>query len=318
MAVNNNADDYANARIGIYFPGVTPYYDGQCVSLVKWFLGEMAGVKDWNAARGNAKDMGRTLVNQGLAYEVPYAQRRRGDVIAYEYGTYGHIAIQLSGGRIFEENVNMPGTSKKWVVDDWVYTSRIGSENEAWRAGKNPHVYRLKGYAEPGQPQGEVDMIPDQDNYYWRYGQKLALFVRGRFLSRAEFSKYIAGNNGTRAVEILSDDPEADRAQHWQEVGKVAVTDNWEQQIYDLQAALKGKVSAEDLAAAQKAAADLKAQLDQAHADADAKIEERKKLDEKIAQYEKELADKKASDDAADKGIAAGLRALWRIIKGGK
>lgn len=150
MAVAANADDYAVARQNVFFPGVIPYYDGQCVSLAKWFMGEMSQVPDWNGARGNAKDVGRTLVAQGHAYEVPYNERRRGDIICYEYGLYGHIAIQLSGGRVFEQNVNMPGTTRKWVVDDYVYSSRIGSENESWRGGKNPHIYRLKTYSEKG------------------------------------------------------------------------------------------------------------------------------------------------------------------------
>jgi hypothetical protein len=152
MAVAANADDYAAARLNIFFPGVTPDLDGQCVSLEKWFLGEMAGVSDWNAARGNANTCGRTLVAQGLAVEVPYANRQRGDVVCLEYGTYGHVYIQLSGGRVFEENVNWPGVASKVVDGATVYASRIGSDQEAWRiaAGKNPHVYRLKGYSEGG------------------------------------------------------------------------------------------------------------------------------------------------------------------------
>jgi len=87
---------------------------------------------------------------------------------------------------------------------------------------------------QPTNNQGVTDMIPDQDNYYWRWGQKAAQDIRGRQLSRAEFSKYIAGQTGTRALEILSDDPEADRVREWQNVGKVAVTDNWQGQIYGL------------------------------------------------------------------------------------
>lgn len=73
----------------------------------------------------------------------------------------------------------------------------------------------------------EEDMIPDQDNFYWRYGQKTALAIRGRELSRDEFRKYLVGQSGTRAIEILSDDPEADKAQNWQNVGKQAVAENW-------------------------------------------------------------------------------------------
>jgi len=143
-----NADVYAEARVGIFFPGVDPSLDGQCVSLVKYFMGEMSDVPNWNAGRGDARYVGHTLVNQGHAVEVPYAERQRGDIICYEFGTYGHTAVQLSAGRVFEENVNWPGTTSKLVDGAYVYSARIGSENESWRANKNPHIYRLKTYLE--------------------------------------------------------------------------------------------------------------------------------------------------------------------------
>lgn len=85
--------------------------------------------------------------------------------------------------------------------------------------------------------QGADMPIPDQDNYYWRYGQKLALLTRGRTLTRDEFRKHIVGQTDLRAVEILSDDPEADRAQEaqqWALANRTAV----EKQIADLKVAL--------------------------------------------------------------------------------
>lgn len=151
MAVALNADLYTKGRLNIFFPGVVPSLDGQCVSLVKWFMQEMSGVPNPQAARGDARYVGKALVAQGHATEVPYSQRRRGDIICYEYGTYGHIAVQLSGGRVFEQNVNMGGVASKIVDGSRVYASRIGSETEAWRTGKNVHIYRLKTYKE-GEP----------------------------------------------------------------------------------------------------------------------------------------------------------------------
>ncbi len=166
MAVANNADDYANARLNIFFPGVTPDLDGQCVSLVKWFMAEMSQVPNPQAARGDARYVGQTLVNQGHATEVEWASRKRGDIVCYEYGTYGHIGVYLSGNRVFEENVNMPGTTKKLVDGAYVYSSRIGAESESWRTGKNPHIYRLKTYVEGGgmEPSSEDDV----NNIYLR------------------------------------------------------------------------------------------------------------------------------------------------------
>lgn len=156
MAAAANADDYAVTRQNFFFPAnnntpVDGNLTGQCVTLLKWFFAEMCdNFPSPFAARGNARFVGQNLVAQGLATEVPYSDRRRGDVICYEYGQYGHIASQLSGGRVFEENVNLGGVSRRLVAGAYVYASRIGNENEAWRADKNPHVYRLKSYNETG------------------------------------------------------------------------------------------------------------------------------------------------------------------------
>lgn len=167
---NANADDYAAARQNIFFTadGETPAdgnLTGQCVTLLKWFFQDMcAGFPKPFAARGDARYVGKTLVAQGLAVEVPYADRQSGDVICYEYGTYGHIASQLSGGRVFEENVNWSGVASRVVDGAIVYASRIGSENEAWRSTKNPHIYRLLSYNGDTMPQAQ-----DVTNYFLTY-----------------------------------------------------------------------------------------------------------------------------------------------------
>jgi hypothetical protein len=156
MPVAVNADIYAQERVGLMFPanGETPEdgdLTGQCVTLLKWFFAEMcANFPGPFSARGDARYVGKRLVAQGLAEEIPYDQRRRGDVICYEYGIYGHIALQLSGGRVFEENVNIGGVARRVLADGTVvYASRIGSETETWR--HDQHVYRLKSYKEEGE-----------------------------------------------------------------------------------------------------------------------------------------------------------------------
>lgn len=148
MAVAANADLYADPRQNIFFSGVVPSLDGQCVSLVKWFLQEMTSVPNPQAARGDARYVGKTLVAQGHAVEVPYDQRRRGDVICYEYGLYGHTGVVLSDNRTFEENVNWPGVDSKIVDGSRVYASRIGSLSEGWR--HDQHIYRINSYSEQG------------------------------------------------------------------------------------------------------------------------------------------------------------------------
>ncbi len=157
MSVVANADIYAAQRINVFFPGVDPSLDGQCVSLVKWFMQEMSGVPNPQAARGDARYVGKTLVAQGFADEIPYDQRRRGDIICMEYGLYGHIYVQLSGNRVFEENVNWPGVSSKIVDGSRVYASRIGNDNESWR--HDMYAYRLKSYNE----QGDSDMAANEN-----------------------------------------------------------------------------------------------------------------------------------------------------------
>ena len=131
---------------------------------------------------------------------------------------------------------------------------------------------KLNGTAPP-QGGGNVSTIPDQDNYFWRFGQKTMERLRGRQQTRDEFRKTLVGLTPMRAIEVISDDPEADRAYAWQQLGRLADKDKWQQQIYDrtkerndarTEAAknLLERNTARDEAAKYKAeVADLKAQL---------------------------------------------------------
>ena len=153
MATNPNADDYAARRLGMFFPGSSNGtmddgdLTGQCVSLVKWFGAEMCQLPNPGAARGNAKDFGNTLVNQGLAYEVAPNQRQQGDIVVWplDGGGYGHIGVCLSGDRVFEQNVALPGSSTRVVAGNTVYSSRIDPFHANWRRG-GVRVYRMRNY----------------------------------------------------------------------------------------------------------------------------------------------------------------------------
>ena len=153
MAANRNADEYAAKRLGIFFPGSSNCtmddgdLTGQCVSLVKWFGAEMCDLPNPGAARGNAKDFGNTLVNQGLAYEVAPNQRQQGDLVVWplDGGGYGHIGVLLSGDRVFEENVALPGSSARVIAGNTVYSSRIDPLYANWRRG-GVRFYRMKNY----------------------------------------------------------------------------------------------------------------------------------------------------------------------------
>lgn len=305
--ITANADTYAATRQNMFFPcdGVTGrsgYLDGQCVTLVKWFMAEMSDVPNPFGARGDARYVGRTLVAQGHAVEVPYSERRRGDIITNEYGTYGHIYVQLSGGRVFEENANFyPQVQRKIVDGSYVYASRIGSEGESFR--HDIHVYRLKTYKEEGSDQM---IIQNADNWYGRCA-KTHWLIRGRDLSRETFNSFV-GQDFLHFVEACSDDPEADRVQGWQNLGAVAARDDWQGQINRLTEQLNGRPTKEDLAAAQKAAADLQAQIQAAN--------------DKAAAAEKKAAEMEVEHIESQKAGNAFL--LWlgeqikKLIPGGK
>lgn len=139
-----DADQYAAQNQNIFFPGIIPGLDGQCVSLVKWFLQDLTAVPNPQAARGDARYVGKTLVAQGHAVEVPYDQRIEGDLVCYEYGLYGHIGVILSGNRTFEQNVQWAGVASKIVDGARVWASRIGSMSESWR--HDMHIYRINTY----------------------------------------------------------------------------------------------------------------------------------------------------------------------------
>jgi len=151
--IANNADDYANARVGIYFPAKSGAgladgdLTGQCVSLDKWFLNEMTDVPNPGAARGNAKDFGDTLVAQGQAKVVTSPQR--GDIAVWKKdgGGYGHTGIVLSGNRVFEQNAALPGRASKIVDGARVYASGIDPLTASWRVG-SPTFYRVNSYKE--------------------------------------------------------------------------------------------------------------------------------------------------------------------------
>lgn len=227
-----NADDYAASRVGIFFPAnnQTPAdgnLTGQCVTLNKWFLAEMTDVPGPFNARGDARYVGDTLVNQGHAYEVAYDQRKRGDFVVYKYGTYGHIGVLLSGDRLFEQNVNAGGAARRLVDGAYVYAARIGSLNESWRSVR-PNIYRIKTYTEGDMP------IPNADNYYGRY-RKAMQYIRGRDMSRQEFNANFVGNTDLRMLEAMLDSPEADAQLDYANWGRLAKKDKWDQQIYGLQ-----------------------------------------------------------------------------------
>lgn len=206
-------------------------------------------------------------------------------------------AFSRNNGAVSEgEQVALAGTTglstgvhSHWDINrEGVYPTSFNSfaSPADWLAGK----YQAT--------QGGDMPIPDADNYYWRYGQKLAEQVRGRQLSRAEFSQHIAGKTDLRAVEILSDDPEADRALEAQRLGQLAQRDNWQGQIYGLQAQvaeLGKRPTQEQLDALNKQVGDLTTSVQQAHDEVEktkAELEEAKKNQDGFTQTDRDNQNK--------------------------
>ena len=144
-----NAKDWANHNLNQFMTTpLTPWFNGQCVSLAKRFL-QQQGIKNWQKARGNAKDFGDTLVKEGKATQIPFSNRLRGDIIVWKQdgGGYGHIGVLVSQSEVFEQNVGLAGTKTANFGLGTVYASRIDRVDATWRKGK-PTVYRLKAYKE--------------------------------------------------------------------------------------------------------------------------------------------------------------------------
>lgn len=95
--LNSQVGDKVNAKCGIY--------NGQCVSLIKALL-EFIGAPDPYSARGNAKDVGDTLLRQNIA------ENGKGwltVVINKDMGYiggvhYGHIWVDLKSLANYEQN----------------------------------------------------------------------------------------------------------------------------------------------------------------------------------------------------------------------
>lgn len=228
-----NADVYAASRVGIFFPANnnTPAdgnLTGQCVTLEKWFSAEMADVPNPFAARGDARYVGINLVAQGLARAVPAGQQKRGDLVVYEYGQYGHIGVLLSGGRLFQQNANTAGAQRRVLADGTVVYSSTIVPVYSSLGGVAPKYYRLNSYTEE-----EQDVIIGNDQgWYDRMNRFHHQLVMNADLSDVVWQT-VQGKSLSDVVLQWSDHPNADNLTHEQVVGEQAINDNWAQQIAD-------------------------------------------------------------------------------------
>lgn len=148
----------------------------------------------------------------------------------YTYATDGHINVQLADGRVWNDGrifINLAAFERAFTNVQYL--------------GWGESVNDIKVIV------GEnMELIRDTDNEYGRWN-KLFHQIRGRSATRDEFRTAAVGQNWLKAMEILSDDPEADRAQEAQNVGQIAIRDNWQSQIESLQKKLEARTKDTEL-----------------------------------------------------------------------
>ena len=321
---NNNADDYANQRIGIFFPGNPANLTGQCVSLAKWFLGEMCQVDNPQIARGNAKDFGDTLVNERLAHIVQASERKRGDLVVWKLdgGGYGHIGVLCSGDQIFEENVNIKGSVSTQIDDGdggttTVYASRLDPLYASYRKG-SPTFYRVYGYQETNsqttnQQTNQGDDMIDQNTLTILFN----LFL-GRNPDNDAINHYVGKyttsfvvsdiNNSTEHAQKLANESNVQSSINTQLLDLTARANDMQAQINTLQTELSSKTK-------ECTDAELKLSvIAEAQSDADAKAKA-----DKIAQDKASADTANATVAKSNNGVLSALVAWFiKLIKGDK
>lgn len=97
--------NFLNSQVGKKVNVKCGIYNGQCVSLIKALL-EYVGAPNPYAGRGNAKDVGDTLLRQNIAEKgrgevTVVVNRQMGNVGGV---TYGHIWVDIPGVANYEQN----------------------------------------------------------------------------------------------------------------------------------------------------------------------------------------------------------------------
>lgn len=239
------------------FDGV---YGAQCFDLVnKWstYLGyrPFTGLYAYGI-------IDQTQGNYTKILNSPTAVPQAGDIIVWNSrygGGYGHTAIATGVGN----------------------TSYFESFDQNYPTGSPAHIVRhsydgVIGWLRPNKLiTGDNDMVIQGENEFAR-ASKLHQQLLGVPLSREVFNQLV-GKSWLNVIEIFSDHKATADQQAILQVGRVAVKDNWQQQIYDLQAQLK---KASDLAT------DLNNRLVKAEADTKTMTSKVEALEKKVAELD--------------------------------
>lgn len=216
--------NFLDSLIGQSVNAQSGVFQGQCVSLIKALL-DFLGAPNPYSGRGNAKDVGNTLLSQGLAQNSlgwlnVCINKDMGNI--YEpslgrYVNYGHIWLDLKDEVNYEQN---------------------GAR--ALRTTKNT------------RPIQQAQQIVNLDQYIieenqMRVGQQIGYDVLNRLhhqivgnwdMTKAYWDS-IQGKDFASLMLEWSNHPDAQRAIDEQVVGENALRDRWDLQIYSLQDQLK-------------------------------------------------------------------------------
>ena len=211
---------------------------GECVALVQKYANEVLGVsgapvfpvpaaKDMVGSRPDAFDW---------VANTPTGVPPYGSIVVFNGrvgGGYGHTGVAIEGS----------DTNQVRVIQ----------QNDPYGSGVSIKTYpynNVSGWLVPksnnaGTPaQGGTDVVIQGENEFARANQ-LHVQLLGRPLSRETFNNLV-GKSWLNVIEIFSDHKETRQQQEVLQVGRVAVADKWQQQIYDLQAQNKTQQSAMD------------------------------------------------------------------------
>lgn len=190
--------------------------NGQCVALIKDLM-NFLGVPNPYAARGHAKDVGNSYINQGIGtagrgWLTICVNRNMG-------GGYGHVWVDLLNEANYESNGRIPLRVTK---------NTIAVQN----------AQQFVNFDKWIKEESMARRIENASNWRWRFNRLHRQLVGNWDMSDATFNA-IVGQDPWTVVENWSDHPNSDQATADQVLGEKARKDKWQQQIKDLQAQIK-------------------------------------------------------------------------------
>ena len=96
-------ENWALAQKSVGNPTEEGSYKGECVSLVQQYLNKVHNIPF--KARGNAKDWANIEI-EGFTKLTGNIVLYAGDILVYNYGRYGHIALITVDSKMLEQNKN--------------------------------------------------------------------------------------------------------------------------------------------------------------------------------------------------------------------